>query len=72
MKCENLNQECPKCGSMDKRISHKRNVDSGGDAFYIPHIPQGSVGVIKCNECGHLFEVCADSEMPVEVKKKLV
>jgi len=72
MKCENLNQVCPECGCKDKRISRRRNSSASGDAFYIPHIPQGSVGIIKCGECGHIFEICADSEMPVEVKKTLV
>jgi Cys-rich peptide (TIGR04165 family) len=72
MKAECLNQECPKCGCKDKRISRKRNKQSNEDAFYIPHIPQGTIGVIKCSECGHLFEYCTDSKMPVEVKKILV
>lgn len=69
MKAEYLNQKCPDCGCKDKRISRRRNPKSSEDAFYIPHIPQGDVGVIKCDECGHVFEFCEDSKLPVNVKK---
>jgi hypothetical protein len=30
------------------------------------------VGIVKCGECGHVFEICENSKMPVEVKKTLV
>ncbi|GAB6056676.1 TIGR04165 family Cys-rich peptide [Methanobacterium alkalithermotolerans] len=69
MKFEELNKKCPECGCQDKNISHKRNPESSEDAFYIPHIPQGSVGVIRCSGCGHLYEYCTNSKMPVEIKK---
>jgi Cys-rich peptide (TIGR04165 family) len=72
MKSELLNQPCPECGCVDKRISRKRNRAGNEDAFYIPHIPEGDVGVMKCSECGHIFEVFEESKMPIEVKKKLV
>jgi Cys-rich peptide (TIGR04165 family) len=72
MKVEELNIKCPECGSTEKRISRRRNPKRSSDACYIPHIPQGSVGVIRCTDCGHLFEYCKESKMPVEVKKLII
>ncbi|MDP3066568.1 MAG: TIGR04165 family Cys-rich peptide [Methanobacteriaceae archaeon] len=72
MKTEDLAIKCPECGCVDKKISRKRNPKASEDAFFIPHVPQGDVGVIKCSECGHLFEYCKDHPMPLEVKKKLI
>jgi Cys-rich peptide (TIGR04165 family) len=72
MKTEDLVIECPECGSKDKRISRTRDPTRSQDAFLIPHIPEGSCGVIKCNKCGHVFEYCRDHPMPMEVKKKLI
>ena len=72
VKTEDLSQECPKCGSTNKKISRKRIPDAVGDAFMIPHVPNSEVGVIKCTDCGHIFEYCKDHPMPLEVKKKLI
>jgi len=69
MKAEYLNQNCPECGCKDKKISRRRNSRSNADAFYIQHIPQGDMGIIKCDKCGHVFEYCKDSKLPVKVKK---
>lgn len=69
MKAEKLSQKCPKCGCTDKDISRKRDTGTNDEAFYIPHIPQGTIGVIRCSECGHLFEYCTNEECLVEIKK---
>ncbi len=69
MKFEEINKQCPLCKCQDKSISRKRTSDLNEDTFYIRHIPQGTVGVIRCSECGHIFEYCHDSKMPVKVKK---
>jgi len=68
MKAEYLKKECPECGCRDKRIS-RRSTKSSEDAFYIQHIPQGNLGIIKCDECGYVFELCENSKLPVKVKK---
>lgn len=73
MKPEEMAIECPECGEKDKRISRRRNSKRSQDAFYIPHIPEGDVGIIRCSKCGHVFEYCpTDRKPPLEVKKKLV
>jgi Cys-rich peptide (TIGR04165 family) len=72
MKAEELGQKCPKCGCTDKAISKKRNPEDSKeivDAVYIQHIPSGNVGVIRCSDCGHIFEYCKDREPPIKVKK---
>ncbi len=69
MKAEKLNQKCPECGCPDKDISRRRDTGTNDEAFYIPHIPQGTIGVIRCSECGHLFEYCTNEECLVEIKK---
>lgn len=71
MKSENFCQECPKCGSTDKSIGKKRSgiEDEKTDTRYIQHIPSGSVGLIRCTQCGYIFEYCKDREMPVKIKK---
>ncbi|MGC9516790.1 MAG: TIGR04165 family Cys-rich peptide [Methanomicrobiales archaeon] len=69
MKAEELSQKCPECGCKDKKISRK-NIKPTEDGFYIQHIPQGEVGIVKCAECGYEFELCKDSELPVKIKKK--
>ncbi len=69
MKAEQLNQKCPECGCTDKDISRKRNTGTNDEAFYIPHVPQGTIGVIRCSECRHIFEYCTDEECLVEIKK---
>lgn len=69
MKAENLNQKCPVCGCTDKDISRKRDAGHNDEAFYIPHIPQGTIGVIKCSNCGHCFEYCTDEQCLVEIHK---
>jgi len=69
MKTEDLNQECPKCGCKDKSISQTKNKETAVDICYIPHIPDGVVGVIRCSECGHLFEYCKNRKLKQEVKK---
>jgi len=69
MKTEQLNKKCPECGCIDKDISRKRNTGTNDEAFYIPHVPQGTMGVIRCSECGHLFEYCIDDDDLVEIKR---
>jgi Cys-rich peptide (TIGR04165 family) len=69
MKAEKLNQKCPECGCTDKDISRKRNVGHNDEAFYIPHVPQGTIGIIRCSECRHIFEYCTDEECLVDIKK---
>ena len=69
MKAEKLSQKCPKCGCTDKDISRKRDTGTNDEAFYIPHIPQGTIGVIRCSDCGHLFEYCTNEECLVDIKK---
>ncbi len=68
-----MNQKCPECNCQDKRISRKKITKKSDNAFYIPHIPEGDVGIIRCSECGHIFEYCpVDRKPPLEVKKILV
>lgn len=72
MKSEDMAQKCPKCGSTDKSISRTCNIeelDKFTDSVYIQHIPTGSIGVIRCSECGYVFEYCKNSKMPVKIKK---
>nr|WP_319374871.1 TIGR04165 family Cys-rich peptide [uncultured Methanobacterium sp.] len=68
MKSEELNQACPVCGCKDKTVSQTKKKTSV-DTCYIPHIPDGNVGVILCSECGHVFEYCKDRKLKQEVKK---
>jgi Cys-rich peptide (TIGR04165 family) len=69
MKAEKLSQKCPECGCTDKDISRKRDTGTNDEAFYIPHVPQGTIGVIRCSECGHIFEYCTNEECLVDIKK---
>ena len=72
MKPEDMGQKCPECGSADKNISRRRNCKVTQNEFYIPHIPEGDVGIFRCTDCGYIFEVCPHRKPPVEVKKILV
>ena len=72
MKPEDIIQECPECHSSDKRITRRRNSKRSQDAFYIPLIPQGDIGIIRCSECGYIFEYCQKRKPPLEVKKIIV
>lgn len=72
MKPEDMNQKCPECDSQDKRISRRSSNRINPDASYIAHIPQGDVGIIRCTNCGHIFEYCTHQKPPLKVKKILV
>ncbi len=72
MKPEEMSKKCPECGSTEKRISRRRVSKGVADPFYIPHIPQGDVGIIRCTKCGYIFEYCPIRKPPLEVKKLLV
>lgn len=72
MKPEDMAQKCPECNSEDKRISRRSSSKVNPDAFYIRHIPQGDVGIIRCTQCGYIFEICTKRKPPLEVKKILV
>jgi len=62
MKPEEFIQKCPKCSSVDKFIGRTRQFNEA------PHLletvitcavpPGGSRGVIRCRECGYIFEYC--------------
>ncbi|HHT19189.1 MAG: TIGR04165 family Cys-rich peptide [Euryarchaeota archaeon] len=69
MKTEELNQKCPKCGCQDKTVSQTLIKETFVDMCYIPHIPSGVVGIIRCTKCGHIFEYCKDQKLKQEVKK---
>ncbi len=69
MKTEDLNQACPECGCKDKSVGRKKNRKIGAEVCYIPHLPEGTVGVIRCSECGHIFEYCKERKLKQEVKK---
>jgi Cys-rich peptide (TIGR04165 family) len=72
MKPEEMCQKCPECGSTDKRISRRSSKRIKPDAAYISHMPQGDVGIIRCKECGYIFEYCTHRNPPLKVKKILV
>lgn len=72
MKPEKMAQKCPKCNCKDKRISRKSSFEMAPDATYIAHMPQGDLGIIRCSDCGHIFEYCTHRKPPLEVKKILV
>lgn len=69
MKTEDLNQACPKCGCKDKNVSKTVIRQNAIETCYIPHFPEGRVGVIRCSECGYIFEVCKNEKIAPEVKK---
>lgn len=69
MKPEEFCCECPKCGCKDKKVSRIRTKTDPSDVLYIPNVPDGDVGVIRCSECGHIFEYCKSIKPPLEVKK---
>lgn len=72
MKAEDLAQKCPKCNCQDKKISRRRKGKGHQDVFYIPHVPQDGVGIIRCSECGYIFEYLKEREPVLVVKKLLV
>lgn len=72
MKAEDMSKKCPQCNCTDKNISRKKTSHISQEVFYIPHVPQSDVGVIKCSQCGHIFEYCIERKPPLEVKKILV
>jgi len=49
--------------------AEKLNSGTNDEAFYIPHVPQGTIGVIRCSKCGHIFEYCTNEECLVDIKK---
>ncbi|HHT19190.1 MAG: TIGR04165 family Cys-rich peptide [Euryarchaeota archaeon] len=71
MKTEKLKQKCPKCGCKDKNVSQtKKNAQHVTQSHNpVPHFDVGVVGVIRCSECGHIFEYCKDQKLKHEVKK---
>lgn len=72
MKPEEMAKKCPKCGCQDKNRSQIRKGEGDDTIFFIPHVPKNGVEVIRCNECGHIFEYCEECKPVLEVKKKVI
>lgn len=70
IKAEELNQECPNCGSTDKNISTVKN-PVNKDKLKEANITEEQiiVGAINCSSCGYLFEYCREGKCVIEVKK---
>jgi Cys-rich peptide (TIGR04165 family) len=71
MKSEDFGKKCPNCGSTDKSIARKKNEEDQEqhESDYARHVPSCSMGVIRCTQCGYIFEYCEDRELPVKIKK---
>ena len=69
MKPEEMSKKCPECNCQDKRIARRSSNRVNHDASYIAHIPQGDVGIIRCSECGYIFEYGLHRNSPLQVKK---
>jgi Cys-rich peptide (TIGR04165 family) len=74
VKAEDLNQKCPECGCINKNVSKKMTKEDvqEHESDFVRHVPSGSQGVIRCTDCGYIFEYCQEHPMPLEVKKKLI
>jgi Cys-rich peptide (TIGR04165 family) len=72
MKPEDMSQKCPECEARDKKISRRCSERVNPDAAYIAHMPQGDVTIIRCSNCGYIFQQCAHGKPPLDVKKILV
>lgn len=75
MKAEELSHECPNCGCVDKSIGKTREIDEDApdllETMITCAVPSGgSLGVIRCTECGHIFEYCKESGLDKLVKKR--
>ena len=72
MKAEEMSRKCPECNSQDKKISRRSKKGVCIDASYMAHMPQEDVGIIRCTECGYIFEYCTHRNPPLRVKILLV
>jgi len=72
MKPEEMAKKCPECSTKDKKICRRSSSNVNPEAAYIAHIPQGDVTIIRCSNCGHIFQQCPHGKPPLEVKKILV
>lgn len=73
MKPEEFGQKCPKCSSTEKLIGRTRKFDE------TPHLletvitcaipSEGSIGVIRCRECGYIFEYCKERKLDKLINK---
>jgi Cys-rich peptide (TIGR04165 family) len=75
MKAEELCQKCPKCGGTDKSIGRTRKFDEAPDFLEI-HITcavpsGGSIGVIRCTNCGYIFNYCKENVKLDKLIKKI-
>lgn len=75
MKAEELCQRCPKCNSTDKSIGRTRKFDESPDLLET-HItcavpPGGSMGVIRCTQCGYIFGYSKENKKMDKLIKKI-
>lgn len=76
MKADELCQKCPKCGSTDKSMGRTRKFDKDVPHLLETHITcavpsGGSIGVIRCTECGHIFDYCKENVKLDKLIKKI-
>lgn len=74
MKPEEFSQNCPKCGSIDKFLGRTWKFNKSTESIKINTYatatsPGGSLGVISCSECGHVFEYFKGGKWDSLIKK---